>query len=117
MTIPIEIDRRTESTLRAHASRLKMEPKELAGELLRQVVANQALYVVLSQASTGEASGKAPLDSTWEQIAKTIFADGEQNPGGGDILQFGMFRGELGELSEEDFRGAEFAAGQKVNDA
>lgn len=109
MTIPIDIDPKTESTLREQAVRLNMEPTELAGELLRQVVENEALLTVLSAEGGARHAGRKELVVEWSRIAKQIFTDDDVRPQSGNILQFGMFRGELGELSDEDFKLAEFA--------
>ena len=108
MTIPVELDQKTESALRAQAIHLRIQPNELAGELLKQVVDNHALLVALSERSS-ENSMKEPIStSQGDQTLRKLFSEEESGSIRGQIVQFGMFRGQLGELSDEEFKRTEF---------
>jgi len=77
-----------------------------AQNALQEISANEILTRShhLAPADDGLKSPEVP----WDQIVKRIFSDDDSKSGGGEMIQFGMFRGQLGELSDADFKQAEF---------
>jgi hypothetical protein len=106
MIIPVEFDHEAESTLRTEAKRLEIEPRELARQSLQIAIRNHAR---LNAGLSGRQAATAPRGGgEVDGILKSVFPDGFRNLNGAAILTFGMFRGQLGDLTRDDFSGAEF---------